>query len=139
MIQEGVIPDDLKKEITPETSTKVQIIDLTNLNVVYKNDEKKIADILKRYQEQIPAQISEMENLIKDRNYKSLKTVAKSLKTKINYLGIKHIYNSIDTIIKLIDDDKNLTAIPGLFKSMKTLWNAASAELSDIVNNKTNL
>ena len=140
MIQEGVIPDDLKKEIVPELAeTKQQLIDLTNLNVVYKNDEKKIADILKRYAEQIPAQISEMESLVKDRNYKSLKTVAKSLKTKINYLGIRHIYNSIDKIIKLIDDDKNLTAIPGLFKTMKTLWDAAGAELNDIVNYRTKL
>ena len=80
-----------------------------------------------------------MDSLIKDRNYKSLKTVTKSLKTKINYLGIKKMYDSADTIIKLIDDDKNLTAIPGLFKTMKTLWKDAGSELNDIVNNKTNL
>ena len=74
--------------------------------------------------------------MIKDRNYKSLKTNAKSLKTKLNYLGIKQMYNAIDSIIKLIDDDKNLTAIPGLFRPMKAIWEAAAAELTDILNKK---
>ena len=49
------------------------------------------------------------------------------------------MYDSADTIIKLIDDDKNLTAIPGLFKTIKTMWKEAGSELNDIVNNKTNL
>ena len=137
MVQEGVVPDSLKKKIKTEaTEKKEQVIDLTNLKVVYKNDEKKIEAILKGYQTQVPEQISELEKLAKERNYKSLKTVAKSLKTKINYLGIKQLYNIVDSIIKLIDDDKNLTAIPGLAKSIKTAWADAESELTDILNKK---
>ena len=137
MIQEGVIPEKLKKKIEVKgAQVETNLIDLTNLNVVYKNDAKKIDEILRRYVDQIPEQLTEISDLIKDRNYKSLKTSAKSLKTKLNYLGIKQMYNAIDSIIKLIDDDKNLTAIPGLFKPMKAIWEAAGAELTDILNKK---
>lgn len=137
MVQEGVIPEKLKKRIDiEETNKQSQLIDLTNLNMVYKNDAGKINDILNYYQVQIPEQIAEMGNLIKERNYKGLKTIAKSLKTKLNYLGIKQMYDAVSSIIKLIDDDKNLTAIPGLFKPMKSLWETAGAELTDIMNKK---
>jgi HPt (histidine-containing phosphotransfer) domain-containing protein len=132
-----VVPESLKKKVKPtDNEKKEHVIDLTNLNVVYKNDEKKIEALLKGYQVQVPEQIAELERLAKERNYKSLKTIAKSLKTKINYLGIKQMYNYIDSIIKLIDEDKNLTAIPGLSKSIKTAWAVAEAELTDILNNK---
>ena len=137
MIQEGVIPEKLKKKIEVKgAQVETNLIDLTNLNVVYKNDAKKIDEILRRYVDQIPEQLTEISDLIKDRNYKSMKTSAKSLKTKLNYLGIKQMYNAIDSIIKLIDDDKNLTAMPGLFKPMKAIWEAAGAELTDILNKK---
>ena len=137
LVQEGVVPESLKKKVKPtDNEKKEHVIDLTNLNVVYKNDEKKIEALLKGYQVQVPEQIAELERLAKERNYKSLKTIAKSLKTKINYLGIKQMYNYIDSIIKLIDEDKNLTAIPGLSKSIKTAWAVAEAELTDILNNK---
>ncbi len=137
MVQEGVIPEKLKKKINVKnTEEKSQLIDLTNLNMVYKNDATKINDILNHYQVQIPEQIAEMDILVKDRNYKSLKIIAKSLKTKLNYLGIKQMYDAVDSIIKLIDEDKNLTAIPGLFKPMKSIWDSAGAELADILNKK---
>ena len=137
MVQEGVIPEKLKKKINVKnTDEKSQLIDLTNLNMVYKNDATKINDILNHYQVQIPEQIAEMDILVKDRNYKSLKIIAKSLKTKLNYLGIKQMYDAVDSIIKLIDEDKNLTAIPGLFKPMKSIWDSAGAELADILNKK---
>jgi len=136
MIQEGVIPDELKKSLEPEKpeEDKPSLIDITNLNVAYKNDSEKIATILKRYQEQIPTHMTDIEKHIKSRDYKALRNVAKSLKTKINYLGIKPMFDPIDKIIKLIDDDKNLTAIPGIFKSVKTIWASAKTDLDNLLN-----
>ena len=135
MIQEGVIPDELKKSVEPEkTESQPSLIDITNLNVAYKNDPEKIETILRRYQEQIPMHMADIEKHIKNREYKGLRTIAKSLKTKINYLGIKPMFDPIDKIIKLIDDDKNLTAIPGIFKSVKTVWANAQTELDNLLN-----
>ena len=135
MIQEGVIPDELKKSFEQkETEEKPSLIDITNLNVAYKNDTNKIETILRRYQEQIPTHMTDIDKLIKSRDYKGLKTIAKSLKTKINYLGIKDMFDPIDKIIKLIDEDKNLTAIPGIFKSVKTVWASAQVDLDNLLN-----
>ena len=109
------------------------LVDLSHLNMVYKNDTEKIETILKRYTEQIPTQISDMADFIKKRNYKVLKVESKSLMTKANYLGLKEMYGNLDSIIKLIDEDKNLTSIPKLFESIKSDWETASAEIDEIL------
>ena len=135
MIQDGIIPDEIKKQMNNEESadTNLRLVDLSHLNMVYKNDTDKIETILKRYTEQIPTQISDMADFIKKRNYKVLKVESKSLMTKANYLGLKQMYSSLDSIIKLIDEDKNLTSIPKIFESVKSDWETASAEIDEIL------
>lgn len=136
MVQEGIMPDDLKENIGKQQDFEIKqrMIDLTHLNVVYKNDEKKINTILKRYHEQIPEQLNDIELSIKNRNYKVLKMDTKALKTKINYLGIKSIYEMLDAILKLITEDQDLTSIPQIFETIKMKWEIAQAELSEILD-----
>ena len=134
MIQDGIIPDEIKNQMNKsESDTNQKLVDLAHLNMVYKNDTEKIETILKRYTEQIPTQIDDMAGFIKKRNYKVLKVESKSLMTKANYLGLKQMYNSLDTIVKLIDEDKNLTSIPKIFDSIKSDWETASAEINEIL------
>ena len=134
MIQDGIIPDEIKNQMNKsESDTNQKLVDLAHLNMVYKNDTDKIETILKRYTEQIPTQIDDMAGFIKKRNYKVLKVESKSLMTKANYLGLKQMYNSLDTIVKLIDEDKNLTSIPKIFDSIKSDWETASAEINEIL------
>ncbi|MBR2195851.1 MAG: GAF domain-containing protein [Salinivirgaceae bacterium] len=135
MIQDGIIPEEIKNQMNnkAESDANQKLVDLAHLNMVYKNDADKIETILKRYTEQIPTQIDDMAGFIKKRNYKVLKVESKSLMTKANYLGLKQMYNSLDTIIKLIDEDKNLTSIPKIFDSIKSDWETASAEINEIL------
>lgn len=134
MVQEGIIPDDLNSDFGKgNVEIRQHLIDLTHLNMVYKNDDKKIVTILKRYKEQIPEQISDIEKSIKSRNYKVMKMDLKALKTKVNYLGIKPIYDSLDSMIALITEDKDLTSIPKMFDGVKIKWNAANEELTEIL------
>lgn len=134
MIEDGFIPEELKKQLKQtETDANQRIVDLSHLTMVYKNDPDKIETILKRYNEQIPKQITDMGDFIKKRNYKVLKVESKSLMTKANYLGLKQMYNSLDTIIKLIDEDRNLTSIPNIFASVKADWGTASKEINEIL------
>ena len=134
MIQDGIIPDEIKNQMNKtEADANQKLVDLAHLNMVYKNDADKIETILKRYTEQIPTQIDDMAGFIKKRNYKVLKVESKSLMTKANYLGLKQMYNSLDTIVKLIDEDKNLTSIPKIFDSIKADWETASAEINEIL------
>lgn len=137
MVQEGVLPDDLKKNLgKQEIEVRQRLIDLTHLNMVYKNDDKKITIILKRYQEQIPAQIADIGDSVKRRDYRVMKMDIKSLKTKINYLGIKPIYNALDEMLTLIAENKDLTSIPEIFKSIKDNWDLAYAELVELMGNE---
>lgn len=134
MIQEGILPEGLNiDDASTDDKIKQRIVDLTHLNVVYKNDDKKIMTILKRYRDQIPEQLSDIEQSIKTRNYKVLKMDVKTLKTKINYLGIKPIYDMLDAILQLIVDDKDLTSIPQIYNEIKAKWTIANDELGDIL------
>lgn len=140
MVQEGIIPEQLKNSITGGKQVKVtqRLIDLTHLNVMYKNDFKKINTILKRYYEQIPEQMKDIEQSVVNRNYKVLKMEIKALKTKANYLGIKSIYDMADTIVNLITEDKDMTAIPRIFEQLKAKWSEAYTELAEIVKTEAN-
>lgn len=137
MVQEGILPEDLKKNLgKQDIEVKQRLIDLTHLNLVYKNDDKKITIILKRYQEQIPAQIADIGDSVKRRDYKVMKMDIKSLKTKINYLGIKTIYNALDEMLTLIDENKDMTSIPNIYETIKANWELAYAELVEILGNE---
>jgi hypothetical protein len=134
MIQDGFVPEELKKLLHKNsTDANQRLLNLSHLNLVYKNDPDKIETVLKRYDEQIPKQIADMNDFIRKRNYKVLKVESKSLMTKANYLGLKQMYNSLDTIIKLIDEDRNLTSIPNIFASVKSDWEIASKEINEIL------
>ena len=132
-VQEGNIPDELKEMLNTSAQKKRNMIDLTNLNAAYKNDEKKIDTILHRYYEQIPVQLADIENTIKHNNYKVLKMEIKALRTKINYLGIKSITNVLDEIVNIITKNGDTEQIPQLFESAKTKWDEAYKELTDII------
>lgn len=133
MVEEGEIPEELKSMTTSTQKTKRNMIDLTNLNAAYKNDEKKIDNILHRYYEQIPGQFTDIENTIQSKNYKVLKMEVKALRTKINYLGIKPITNSLDNIINIITKDSDTEKIPQIFEDAKAKWEEAYKELTDII------
>lgn len=137
MVQEGILPEDLKKNLgKQEIEVKQRLVDLTHLNMVYKNDDKKITIILKRYQEQIPAQIADIGDSVKRRDYKVMKMDIKSLKTKINYLGIKPIYNALDEMLTLIADNKDMTSIPQIYETIKANWDLAYTELVELLGNE---
>jgi len=134
MVQDGDIPEELKDMLkTSSQKAKRNLIDLTNLNAAYKNDEKKIDTILHRYYEQIPVQFDDMENTIQHKNFKVLKMEMKALRTKINYLGIKPITESFDAIVNIITNNGNTEQIAEIFGDAKEKWNEAYKELTEII------
>ncbi len=116
---------DLNQELT--------IVDLTYLKMVYKKDSHKIYNILKLYYDTLPAQVDEVNKLAKDREYAKLKSRINSLKTKMSYLGLKQIYNSLGTIEKHIVEQKNLTEINAMLKTISNYWSIAQQELKKIL------
>lgn len=133
MVAEGVIPEELKSMLKTSANKKRRLIDLTNMNAAYKNDEKKIDNMLRRYYEQIPAQFADIEKTIESNNYKVLKMEVKALRTKINYLGVKPITDMLDTIINSITKNSGTERIPQVFADAKSKWEEAYNELTELI------
>jgi methyl-accepting chemotaxis protein len=144
-VQEGHLPMELSKKgkqkqkrvSTVDINQNLELIDLTYLKMVYKKDAQKIYNILKLYFDSLPHQMTELNEVLKKRDYKTLKVKASSLKTKMSYLGLKQVYEQLGNIERIIADDKNLVEIPKLLQIINEQWSKAYVELSGILNAKS--
>lgn len=140
-IQEGILNADnidsedenVDKGNEVNINAKLKLIDLTYLKMLYKKDGRKIYNILNLYSETLPAQILELEDISKARDYDRLKSRINGLKTKMSYLGLKSIYEDFRMIEKIIADKKNMNKIAGLLDSVHEKWAAASKELDNLL------
>jgi PAS domain-containing protein/HAMP domain-containing protein/HPt (histidine-containing phosphotransfer) domain-containing protein len=115
---------------------ELEIIDLTYLKMVYKKDPYKIYNILKLYYDTLPAQVVEINEIAKNKDYDKLKQKINSLKTKMSYLGLKIIYEHLRNIEKMLAEDKNLAEIPEVIKNISSFWSSAFEELGKILDIK---
>lgn len=138
-IQEGIVKTDDKpqKQISDnlviDLNQKYEVIDLTYLKMVYKKDSGKIYNILKLYYDTLPQLVNEVEDLSKKRDFKKLKSRIGDLKTKMSYLGLKTVYNSLREIEKLLATEKNLSKIPGILREVIKSWSIAYSEIQTIL------
>jgi len=138
-IQEGIIKSKSNLSSSPSSTPiidldqKLKSIDLTYLSMVYKKDPAKIYNILNLYYDTLPSQVKEVEELVKQKDYKKLKPRINSLKTKMSYLGLKKIYEQIRGVEKLLNEEKNLAEIDGMSKTIIKDWIVAYEELRNIL------
>ncbi len=140
-IQEGTFnqreaqeePKKKDKSTIININTNLNYIDLTYLKMVYKKDPAKIYNILKLYYDTLPGQLQEVEELAKKRTFDKLKSKTNSLKTKMNYLGLKKIYENLREIEKLLAEQKNLSEIPSLLRTISNYWSLAYVELKNLL------
>ncbi|MBI9068706.1 MAG: GAF domain-containing protein [Salinivirgaceae bacterium] len=125
----------VKKKTGPSVNLNQELtfIDLTYLKMVYKKDSSRIYNILKLYYETLPEQISEINEIAKMRDFVKLKSKISSLKTKMSYLGLKNIFESLRGIENMLVEQRNLSEIPTVLNSILKLWAEAEAELRNLL------
>jgi len=111
-----------------------QIIDLSLLNEMYKNEKSKVDNILKLCLQNIPNQIIELEKSFYKEKWDTIKITSHTLKSTFNYLGsieLKEIAKKIEdiTIAKI-----NLNNIIELILQIKSIWNLAEVEVKKQLN-----
>jgi len=113
--------------------TKYRLIDLDVLSKTYKGNKQKIAKIVELCISNIPKQITELQQHFKDDNWKNLRVIAHSLKTSLNYLGLKELRDVSLTIEKSAADEKDLDKVPDLVANIMSGWDAALEELKTVL------
>jgi len=108
---------------------------LTLLNDMYKNDKKKVDNILNLCYQNIPNQVIELEKSYHNQKWDNLKITAHSLKSTFNYLGS----NELKEIAKRIEDNcaakTNLFELIELIAQIKSIWKIAEVEVKRQLNN----
>ncbi|NOZ47103.1 MAG: response regulator [Chlorobi bacterium] len=107
-------------------------INLEILGKTYKGNKQKIAKILELCLSNIPKQIHDLTKHYESESWKNLRVVAHSLKTSLNYLGMKPLREAALTIEKNAAEEKELSEVPSLIQTINNGWNEALNELQQV-------
>ncbi|ALO15888.1 Chemotaxis regulator BdlA [Salinivirga cyanobacteriivorans] len=115
-----------------EQEGRFEYIDLTHLRKVYKNDLRKIQNIISIYVDTIPKQLDELQNIAKS-DLRLLRSKIGNFRTKMSYLGLSRVVEmakKIETIAATGVDTEN---IEDLLQEIATIWKNAQTELEKII------
>ncbi len=117
----------------PDIGVNTKHVDLKLLTKTYKGDLKKMGRILKLCKNNIPNQIEDLHTSYEEKNWKNLRTVAHSLKTTLNYLGMKSSRELAKNIELNAAEEKNLEIVPEMIDKIEMVWQEASLEIETIM------
>jgi len=131
-------PQSDQKGEKPITSSiqmeSFKMINLENLNKIYKGDLKKIQKIVGMYVATIPKEISELKENLENENWDVLKAKAHTLKPKMSYLGLKELHESSKSIELFAKERESLDKIPALIKTIENGWDIAMQEINQFLS-----
>ncbi len=112
-----------------------KLINLNLLDKTYQGNTDKIKKILNLSLENIPNQINDLGKNYENNDLKSLRVVAHSLKTTLNYLGLTNISGISKNIEDFAATNKNLSQVPDMINEIETVWKGAENEIVIYINN----
>ncbi len=107
-------------------------IDLTHLKKVYKDDLRKIQNIINIYIDTIPNQIKELRSL-SGKDLKMLKSKIGNFKTKMTYLGLSRIVEMSKEIEVICATGIDIEQIEDNLDEIEVVWKNAEEELRKII------
>ncbi len=141
MVQSEVKPAEiLPPNIQTAESQKVegvsyQYIDLSNLQELSNGDPVFINRILGRIIDKLPPAVIELDTLLKDKDYESIKKSAHSLKSSSGYAGSEDLKEIFQKIESLAGSRNELQRLPALIAEAQKVCAAVVQELLHAVEN----
>ncbi|NOZ45490.1 MAG: response regulator [Chlorobi bacterium] len=115
---------------------KFELINLTNLRNIYGDKDDKIENILNICLENIPKQLIDLRQMLKNKNFKDIRTIAHSLKTSLDYLGLEQLKeNSLHIEISAAENRVNDEMYEKL-DEINDKWKFVEKELVEYFKNK---
>lgn len=112
---------------------QLKIIDLTQLIKIYKNDEEKIKKILLLYLESTTQEINTLKESYNTENWQGMMSKAHTLKTKMNYLGIKGLAEAARLIENFSKEQREPDKISKLIEILEDDWKGVQGEISLLI------
>ncbi|MFO7864246.1 MAG: PAS domain-containing protein, partial [Salinivirgaceae bacterium] len=109
-----------------------EYVDLTHLRKVYKNDLRKIQNIISIYVDTIPKQIRELIEVSK-RDMGQLKSKINNFKTKMSYLGLMQIVDMAKEVEAACNNNGETSEVTDFLDEIMDVWEEAEKELRSII------
>jgi PAS domain S-box-containing protein len=93
---------------------KKSLIDLEYLNQLSEGDDDFSISMLSYFIDNTPTVLREMKQFYEEKDWKNLRNVAHKFKPQLTFMGIKSIFNEVETIEQNAASVVNLTDIPPL-------------------------
>lgn len=105
------------------------LIDLEYLNQLSEGDDDFTISMLSYFLDNTPTVFREMKQFYDEKDWKNLRNVAHKFKPQLTFMGIKSIFNEVETIEQAAASVTNTGNIPGLIEISEKVSIAAMDEI----------
>lgn len=123
-----------KEIITNQNNHKsdLKLIDLSHFEKIYKNDYKKIGNIISKILDEIPVEIIELIKAVESENWLKVKTHSHTIKTKMLYIGATKSHEISKQIEIESSTNPEHQNIINLVCQLDENWNQVKKELKSL-------
>ncbi len=135
MKMEKWVSPSVNNQITPGMNMKEEekkdesLIDLDYLEQLSEGDDDFTISMLSYFLENTPGVINDLKQFHKDKDWKSLRNVAHKFKPQLTFMGIKSVFNEVETIEQNAANVVKTDDIPVLIKTVEEVCNKAMEEI----------
>ena len=105
------------------------LIDLNYLNQLSEGDDEFSISMLSYFLENAPAVIADLKQFYAGKDWKNLRNVAHKFKPQLTFMGIKSVFNEVETIEQNAASEKNTDQIPSLIDKTEAVCIEAMKEI----------
>lgn len=116
---------DMKEEDKKNES----LIDLDYLDQLSEGDDDFTISMLSYFLENTPGVLNDMKQFYQDKDWKSLRNAAHKFKPQLTFMGIKSVFNEVETIEQNSANEVNTDEIPELLKKVEAVCIDAMEEI----------
>jgi HPt (histidine-containing phosphotransfer) domain-containing protein len=99
-----------------------------------KGDKDKIKRYIGMYLSTTPQVILDMEKFLEENDFESVRLKAHSIKPQVQYMGIAELSALLLQIESIIDQKQEISQLPALITSVKTINDKATIELKQFLD-----
>ncbi len=119
------ITPDMKEDEKKNES----LIDLDYLEQLSEGDDDFTISMLSYFLENTPGVLNDMKQFYKEEDWKSLRNVAHKFKPQLTFMGIKSVFNEVETIEQNAAHVNHTDEIPGLIETVEKVCIKAMEEI----------
>jgi len=110
-------------------STTYQFINLSYLDLMSDGDEEMKATMIEMLLEEVPEEMSKMQDLYEAKDWKELREVSHKMKSTLSFIGNDAMTTANQQVEEIAKDGEGTDALPALLATLLEIYPKALEEL----------